>query len=303
MSWYRGFESTVTENVPLATMTGFGVGGPAEFFAQPSCAEVLGALLVRASDIGKEVRLLGRGSNLLVADSGVKGLVIRLPRIGFGHCIRHGTSLTVGAGHSLPSLVKETVYGGLSGLECLQGIPGTVGAALRMNAGGKYGEICSSVRRVRGFEKEGTPFDFTREECGFVYRNSALNGRVVTECDLELVAGDPEVGKETLKRIFDEKCRSQPYRERSAGCVFKNPKSLGLAAGRVIDELGLKNLSVGGAWVSNIHANFLICRGNASARDVAELIAKIRERVWQERGVSLELEVEVWGLDIARLAA
>ncbi|HYF49495.1 MAG TPA: UDP-N-acetylmuramate dehydrogenase [Planctomycetota bacterium] len=301
MSWYRGFESIVSENVSLATMNTYKVGGPAEFFAQPSDPQTLGALLSRAANEGIPVRLLGHGTNLLVADSGMRGLVIRLHKKGFGQLIRSGTKLLVGAGHSLPALVNLTAPKGLSGLECLQGVPGTVGAALRMNAGGKYGEICSSVTRVRGFELDGTPFDFSREECGFIYRNSALHGRVVTECELSLAEGDPESSKVRLKQILSEKCSTQPVSARSAGCVFKNPKHLGLAAGRMIDELGLKGTRIGGAVVSDLHANFLVCEGNASAHDLVELIRTIRERVLIERGVVLELEVEVWGLDPAEL--
>jgi len=301
MNWFRGFEWVVSENVPLAAKNTYKVGGPAEFFAQPSDSSTLGALLGRAANEGIPVRLLGHGTNLLVADSGVRGLVIRLGKSGFGQCVRTGTKINVGAGHSLPGLVKESVYKGLSGLECLQGVPGTIGAALRMNAGGKYGEICSSVRRVRGFELDGTPFDFSPEQCGFTYRNSGLHGRVVTDCDLELAEGDPDAGKRELKRILMEKCSTQPVAARSAGCVFKNPKHLGMAAGRMIDELGMKGTRIGGAVVSKLHANFLICEGQACARDLVELIRSIRQRVLVERGVVLELEVEVWGMDLADL--
>jgi UDP-N-acetylmuramate dehydrogenase len=301
MSWYRGFKHVVREGVSLAPMTTFRVGGPAQYFAQPSDSETLGALLRRAADEDIAVRLLGHGTNLLVADSGVNGLVLRLHKQGYGHCVRNGTSLRVGAGHSLPGLVKSSVYDGLSGLECLQGVPGTVGAALRMNAGGKYGEICGSVTRARGFERDGTPFEFSREECGFTYRNSGLSGRIVTECELALSEGDPEAGKRELARILEEKCKSQPVSARSAGCVFKNLKHLNLAAGKLIDELGFKGTRIGGAVVSNLHANFLVCEGKACASDIAELIRVIRERVIKERGVSLELEVEVWGMDPAAL--
>ncbi|HYG74158.1 MAG TPA: UDP-N-acetylmuramate dehydrogenase [Planctomycetota bacterium] len=302
MSWYQGFEPFVSENVPLAKMTTYRVGGPAEYFAQPPNARALGELLWRAAEENVPVRFLGHGTNLLVADRGVKGLVIKLPKSGFGFLRRSGDSIHVGAGHSLPGLVKWSVSQGLQGLECLQGVPGTVGAALRMNAGGKHGEICTSVRRVKGFERDGRPFDFSARECGFTYRNSHLHGRIVTECELELTSGDRRNSEEMMLRILNEKCASQPVDARSAGCVFKNPKLPGIApAGRLIDELGMKGMSIGGAKVSTVHANFLVCEGAASADELVQLIRLIRQRVLESRGVQLELEVEVWGMDSEEL--
>lgn len=302
MSWYRGFEKFVTENEPLARKTTYRVGGPAEFFAQPPDALSLGELMRRAHEEEIAMRFLGHGTNLLVADSGVRGLVIKLPKSGFGFLSRDQRRVHVGAGHSLPALVKWSVARGLSGLECLQGVPGTVGAALRMNAGGKYGEIGSRVRRVRGFERDGLPFDFNRGGCGFKYRNSELGGRIVTDCELDLDEGDSSYAEEMMLRILEEKCATQPLDARSAGCVFKNPLIDGVPpAGKLIDEIGMKGRRVGGASVSTLHANFLVCEGRASARDLAQLIRAIRSEVLERRGVMLELEVEVWGLESEEL--
>jgi UDP-N-acetylmuramate dehydrogenase len=297
MSWLQDFKQCVRQNVPLAPMTTYKVGGPAEFFAEPGDAATLGALLRRARSERIGVRLLGHGTNVLIADTGVRGLVIRLPKSGFAHVTQDGLRVRVGAGHSLPGLVKWSVSKGLSGLECLQGVPGTVGAALRMNAGGKHGEIGTRVRRVHGYENDGSPFSFDIRECGFVYRNSALGGRIVMDCEMELEAGDAEKSQQALTEILSEKCRTQPMNARSAGCVFKNPKIFGVPpAGRLIDELGLKSARVGGASVSAKHANFLICENGATARDLIDLIRLIRTRVLQERGIKLELEVEAWGI-------
>ena len=304
MNWYRDFESCVRTEVPLAPMTTYKVGGPAEFFAEPADAETLGALLRRANAERIEVRLLGHGTNLLVSDSGVRGLVLRLPKSGFAKVERDGMRLKVGAGHSLPGLVKWSVSNGLSGLECLQGVPGTVGAALRMNAGGKHGEVGQRVRRVNGFEKNGSPFSFDVRECGFIYRNSALGGRIVMDCEMELEAGDAEESKQTLTDILSEKCRTQPMNARSAGCVFKNPKIPGVPpAGRLIDEMGLKGARIGGASVSTLHANFLVCEAGAVANDLVNLIRTIRRSALEQRGVSLELEVEAWGFSAGELTA
>jgi len=302
MSWYRGFESFVSEHVSLSKMTTYRVGGPAEFFALPPSSSALGELLWRAANENVPVRFLGHGTNLLVADRGVSGLIVKLPKTSFGFLKRSGNTLHIGAGHSLPGLVKWSVAQSLQGLECLQGVPGTVGAALRMNAGGKYGEICTTVRRVKGFERDGRAFDFSTADCGFKYRNSNLHGRIVTECEIELTPGDKLASEQMMTRILNEKCASQPVDARSAGCVFKNPKLPGSApAGRMIDELGMKGLYIGGARISTLHANFLICEGSTSAADLAELIRMIRQRVYENRGILLDLEVEVWGMDAEEL--
>jgi UDP-N-acetylmuramate dehydrogenase len=181
-------------------------------------------------------------------------------------------------------------------LEPLQGIPGTVGAALRMNAGGKYGAIASHVRRVYGFERDGSPFKLTPAECGFAYRGSNLGERLVIGCELELEPGDPAAGRQRLLDILKEKCRSQPVKARSAGCVFKNPSQPGAPpAGKLIDESGLKGCRVGGASVSLLHANFLVCGSGATASDVARLIQLVRQRVFEDSGIKLDLEIETWG--------
>jgi UDP-N-acetylmuramate dehydrogenase len=298
MSWYRGFENRVREQVPLASRTTYRVGGPARYFAQPESAGELSALLARVVAENIPLRVLGGGTNLLVADRGVDGLVLRLPKKGFGFCAQDGARVIAGAAHSLPALVKWSAERGLSGLECLQGVPGTVGAALRMNAGGKYGEIGASVRRVRGFERDGSPFDFDAAGCGFVYRNSNLRGRIITECELALAPGDPAQLLPKLDEILREKCQSQPVAAHSAGCVFKNLKQDGVPpTGKLIDELGLKGARVGGAFVSTLHANFLVCENDATAADLARLIRLVRERALRERGLLLEMEVEVWGMD------
>ena len=302
LTWYRGLEAFVREQVPLAPLTNYRVGGPAEFFAEPPDEKALTEVLRRAAEEALPVRVLGHGTNLLVGDDGVSGLVLRLPKQGFGQLEHAGPRVRAGAGHSLPALVKWSVSQGLGGLECLVGVPGTLGAALRMNAGGKYGEVGALVRSVRGCALDGTPFEWGPAACGFTYRDSALHGRIVTNCELELQAGPGAPGPALVRKVLDEKRASQPLAERSAGCVFKNPRLPGVpAAGRIIDELGLKGMRVGGASVSPMHANFLVCGRAAKAADVAELIRRITNRVWAERGVRLELEIEVWGLEVAAL--
>lgn len=302
MTWYRGLETFVRECVPLAPLTNYRVGGPAEFLAEPPGEEALSMVLRRASDAALPVRMLGHGTNLLVSDAGVSGLVVRLPKQGFSGLDRNGTEVKVGAGYSLPGLVKWSANAGCGGLECLAGVPGTVGAALRMNAGGKYGEIGARVTRVYGVHMDGMPFSYSHDACGFVYRDSGLKGRIVTRCEMTVEESTPEGCWAGVRSILDEKKASQPLADRSAGCVFKNPKRHGVPpAGKLIDELGLKGFRIGGASVSPKHANFLVCDAGARASDVTALIRMIRERARVERGVELELEIEVWGVEAQAL--
>ncbi|MCZ7644446.1 MAG: UDP-N-acetylmuramate dehydrogenase [Planctomycetota bacterium] len=303
MRWYRGYESQVEEDALLAARTAYKVGGPARWYVQPHDETTLAALLRRAADRRLPVHVLGGGTNLLVADGGVDGAVIRLPLRGFARIERQGTRLTVGAGFSLPRLVKWSLAQGLAGLECLVGVPGSVGAALRMNAGGKYGELGARVVSVRGVEWDGTPFRFNRDACGFRYRDSDLKDRLVTACELDLEPAEPPHGEALVRRIIAEKRASQPLDRRSAGCVFKNPKLPGVPpAGKMIDELGLKGLRVGGASVSTLHANFVVTDRWATATDVLGLIRHIRRHVYRERGVQLDLEIATWGVRQEELA-
>ena len=302
VKWYAGLEHVVRENVSLSAMTSYKTGGRAEYFAEPNSEAELGTVLTRAADNFLPVKILGSGSNLLVADRGVKGLIVRLPRTGFAKVVRDGHKLSAGAGHSLPALVNYTVNRGMAGMECLVGVPGTVGAALRMNAGGKYGEIGSRVRSVSGFTLDGTPFQWDHDHCNFKYRDSGLKDRVVTRCEMELEETGPGYGTEMTKQIISEKSKTQPLSARSAGCVFKNPRKIGVAsAGKLIDEAGLKGTSIGGAIISTRHANFLVTGEGANSSDLAALIRMVRDRVWKREGVLLELEIAVWGFQSGEL--
>jgi len=304
MVWYQDLEAFVRERVPLAPLTNYRVGGPAEYFAEPPDEDALTCVLRRAAEHDMPVRMLGHGTNLLVSDAGVRGLVVRLPKSGFAQLRRDGATVYVGAGHSLPGLVKWSVGAGLGGLECLVGVPGTVGAALRMNAGGKYGEIGTRISNVAGCSFDGRAFEVRGSDCGFGYRDSDLKHGMVTRCEMKLEDSAPEHGAQELRRILEEKRATQPLSDRSAGCVFKNPKRPGVPpAGRLIDEQGFKGVRLGRACVSAVHANFLVCEAGATAADLARLIRCIRTRVLRENGVLLELEIEAWGFEKNELAA
>jgi UDP-N-acetylmuramate dehydrogenase len=293
MSFSSAFDDIVIRDFPLGKATTFGIGGPAQMLARPRSAAELGRLLAEAGAEGLRVRMLGGGSNLLVADEGVKGLVVRLSGKAFAALEQRPGGLVAGAGTPLARLVREAAAAGLSGVESLAGIPGTVGGALIMNAGGKYGCIGDLVEEVQALSPDGKPVSFTRQECGFGYRTSKLRGLVLTGCRLALTADEPKAVGERARRVLAEKRRSQPLRIPSAGCVFKNPAG-GAPAGQLIEELGFKGRRVGGAMVSELHANYIVNVGGARCSEVLELIDAIREAAAKARGVELELEIEIW---------
>ncbi|MCK6484858.1 MAG: UDP-N-acetylmuramate dehydrogenase [Phycisphaerae bacterium] len=291
MNWFDDFSDIVRADVPLAPFTWYRLGGPARWLVEPRDERQLAAVLRRCRDAGVETRMLGKGANLLVSDEGVDAAVIRLSGPAFEDVAYEGRRVVAGAGADLVQLVKATAHRGLAGLEGLAGIPATVGGAVRMNCGGKYGEIGERVRSVRVVTRDGELFD--RTDVRFEYRRTDLNGDCVVAATLELTPADPAATYALYRAVYDEKTAAQPrLGERSAGCVFKNP-SCG-KAGQLIDECGLKGAQRGGAIVSPRHANFIVAQNGATARDVLELIRHVQRTVADRRGVMLELEVEVW---------
>lgn len=270
----------VRREEPLAPYTTLKVGGPAEYFVEPRDPEELARVLAAARECDVPVRVLGSGANLLVRDAGVRGAVVRLTHL------NRRRGWTVEAGYGLPRLVKESVGAGLAGLECLAGVPAAVGGAVRMNAGGRHGEIAGAVRAVDVVTFEGAARRLRRDEVGFRYRGTALEGAVVVAVEFEL-RHDPEAARR-YHEILAAKKASQPLGVPSAGCMFKNPP--GGHAGRLIDECGLKGARAGRAHISRKHANFIVNDGGATADDVLRLVDLVRRRV----PVPLELEVLVW---------
>lgn len=277
---------------PLRSYTSFGVGGPAEVFAEPiTRAELQGVL-----DFGKgqdlDIFTLGRGSNILVGDKGVSGLVVHLPDKSFNRVERRGSEMVAEAGVSLPLLIQKAADQGLGGLEVLVGIPGSLGGAVAMNAGGRYGAIEPLVKGVTTIGYDSEFHYYKRGDMSFGYRSSSLSDEIILEVELELSKDDKAAIRKRMEGIHQEKSRTQPLSSRSAGCVFKNPE--GCSAGALIDRSGLKGTQVGGAAVSTKHANFIINRGSATAAHILELIHNIREEVKKRFGVLLELEIKIW---------
>lgn len=306
--------------------TWFNVGGRADRLARPETIDQLRACL----RLDPHLRVLGDGANLLVADGGVRELVVWLDR---GEFVQWSVEdhaehalLTAGAGVNLPKLIHESVRLGLAGLEGLGGIPASVGGAVVMNAGGAFAEIGSLVERVEVLDRDASLRSYSHADLAFTYRSARIGprsaatdadadadaaegdtpGPIITRVVLRLSRGEPRALRARLLEVMDYKKRTQPLADHSAGCCFKNPTltrdlpSLGQAgqrvsAGLLIDRAGCKGLRVGGAEVSAAHANFLTTAPGATADDVLNLMRQVRTRVREAFGVDLRPEVRIWG--------
>ncbi|NOZ24365.1 MAG: UDP-N-acetylmuramate dehydrogenase [Planctomycetes bacterium] len=283
----------ITENEPLARHTYFRIGGPAKFFVQPRTEGELAAVLGTFAEEGEDIHILGGGTNLLISDDGIGGAVIRLGKeFAFCEFTEGSTRAVVGAGHTLASVVRQSVERGLAGLEGVIGVPGTFGGAAFMNAGGKHGNVGDVITSATVMGFDGTARRVERDEIEFSYRSSSIDG-ILLQAELEFERGDAEELSVRMKDVLQQKRDSQPLSAKSAGCAFKNPP--GQSAGALIDQLGFKGVSVGGAQVSEKHANFIVNTGDATAAHVLELIDIIREKVKLEFDVDLDLEVRLWG--------
>lgn len=279
---------------PMTKHTSFHIGGPAELMAQPQSEAELQSLLLKAAEAAVPVTLVGNGSNLLVRDKGIRGLVIKL-----GSMLRDikvsGNVLTFGSGVSLAQASKKAAELGLSGMEFAVGIPGSIGGAVYMNAGAYDGEMSKVVKSVRVMDAAGEVSELSVGELDFGYRHSALqgSGKIVTSVTVELAAGDKQAIAEKMADFSNRRITKQPLELPSAGSVFKRPP--GYFAGTLIDQTGLKGYTVGGAQVSTKHAGFVVNIGGATAADVLQLISDVQEKVFAAHGVHLEPEVLVLG--------
>lgn len=292
MHWWREYADRIRCDAPIGALTWFRLGGTARFLAQPSDADELASIAGRAREAGVPLKILGRGANVLISDDGFDGVVVRLDQPAFRRTEWNGATLTVGAGVDLMPLTRECSDRGLAGLERLAGIPATIGGAVRMNAGGRFGDMSDVVREITVLRSDGSVERWGRDRIGFSYRRSALGDGVVLDATLELGEDDPAETRRRFKECFDYKQRTQPMGERSAGCIFKNPE--GESAGALIDRAGLKGASRGAVRVSERHANFMVAGAGATASDVLGLIDDVRDGVRRAMNTELELEIEVW---------
>ncbi|MHC4695240.1 MAG: UDP-N-acetylmuramate dehydrogenase [Planctomycetota bacterium] len=292
MNWWNDFADDLERDAPLGRLTWFKLGGRARYMYRPRDPDSLARLVVRAAGQHIPVRVLGAGANVLVSDDGFDGVVVRLDQPEFRRVQWHEAGATVGGGVDLMPLAKECCTLGLAGMECMAGIPATVGGAVKMNAGGRFGEFGDVVREVDLLRSDGAFETWSHDRIGFGYRRTRLQDGIVLSARLEFAEDDPDRVRQTFDEYFDYKSRSQPLKDSSAGCIFKNPK--GRSAGALIDRAGLKGVGCGQAYVSDRHANFIVTGKGATASDVLRLVDLIRERVHRLFGALLELEVDVW---------
>jgi UDP-N-acetylmuramate dehydrogenase len=289
---FSGCEEFVAENAPLAKFTWFKIGGPARWLIRPRGVEELQEAVRRCVENNIPIYVLGLGANLLISDEGVDGAVFRFSEEHWKRVQFENNLVHVGAGMDMLKLLIKTVRQGLAGLECLAGIPGTVGGGIRMNAGGKFGDIGALVSRVTVMDISGQLFERTKDDLVFEYRHTNISAKFILDATLELEEDDPERIQEKTKMIWMYKRNTQPLNSKNAGCIFKNPR--GLSAGALIDQAGLKGLKIGGAEISTKHANFIVAHEGAKADDVHKLIKIIREKVYEKNEILLESEVQIW---------
>jgi UDP-N-acetylenolpyruvoylglucosamine reductase len=271
------------------------VGGPADIFIEPASEEDLAAILKFCTEQNVKFFVLGRGSNLLVRDAGFRGIVISLAHPFFSRIEIKGDRLHCGAGAKLKNVAVEAKRNGLAGLEFLEGIPGSVGGALRMNAGAMGAATFDAVESVRLMDYAGNALSTFPNELKIEYRSCAtLKTRIALSAIFKTRLDSRESIEQRMLAFSKKRWTTQPAAP-SAGCMFKNPTTM--PAGKVIDQLGLKGMRVGGAFVSAEHGNFIVNDGTATARDVLQLIENVKQRVKAERGIDLHTEVEIIGED------
>jgi len=283
--------ASARQGVPLAPMMHLRIGGPAEWFVEPFDEEGVAATVRACRERDLPMRILGGGSNVVVADQGVPGVVVHLGNL--NRMQREGRRVTVGGGVTMASLLRSTREAGLAGLEKLTGIPAEVGGAVAMNAGTRDGETFEHLVSLTVVEPDGRIAIRSQEDFQPRYRDGALGGAVVVQATFELAEDRPDAIFERFSASLQKRNASQPVTQRSVGCVFQNPE--GDAAGRLIQEAGCKTLRRNGVQVSDKHANYFVNDDTGTAADFVALMDEVRSRVQQSFGVELRAEVKFWG--------
>ncbi|HXL70827.1 MAG TPA: UDP-N-acetylmuramate dehydrogenase [Rhizomicrobium sp.] len=287
---------TVIREAPLKELVWFRAGGPAEVLFRPADIEDLAGFLA-ARPTGLCVQAIGVGSNLLIRDGGFPGAVVRLPA-SFGKIETDGTRLRAGAAALDANVAKAAADAGIAGLEFLRGVPGTIGGALRMNAGCYGREIADIFVEATALDGEGNKITLTKAEMDFTYRHTAApEDLIFVEAVFEGTRDAPEAIKARMEELVANREASQPIRAKTGGSTFKNPP--GQKAWQLIDKAGCRGLMHGAAQVSEKHCNFLINTGDATAADIEALGEDVRRRVSQSQGVALEWEIKRIGLPLS----
>lgn len=299
-----------TPDAPIGAMTWYGIGGRADVLIRPRTMEALATLVKRCERSGAPVRVLGEGANLLVADEGIDGVVVKLDEPVFRE-IKYNPDGAVNrmkamAGADLAKTLMDTARRGLGGLIHMAGIPASVGGALKMNAGGAFGTVSDHLESVTCINRAGEIVTYPKSELRFEYRASNIPDPVILSAIFQVTEDDPIALRERVKEIFAFKKSTQPLADHSAGCTFKNAidpvTEQRIPAGKLIDEAGLKGQTIGGASVSPHHANFITVEPSATANDVLQLMNLIQKRVFENSGIELQREVAVWQRSSAHTA-
>ncbi|HNX81651.1 MAG TPA: UDP-N-acetylmuramate dehydrogenase [Candidatus Omnitrophota bacterium] len=292
MNWWKSLKGKSAVCEPLSRLTSFKIGGKAQYLAHPGDVDELRHILLAARRKKIRIHVLGAGSNLLIPDRGVKGVVICLDAAAFKKISFKGARVEAGAGAGLAGLVRLAGTHSLSGFECLAGIPGTVGGSLVMNAGSWGGTIADRVDTVTVMSFNGCVKTISKDSARFGYRSSSLSRYIVLGASFKLARGNAGTIGAAIRKNLALKKEQQDFSHPSAGCIFKNPPHA--SAGKLIDQCGLKGVRVGGAVVSSKHANFILNESNASAADVKLLMRLVKGTVRKRFGVILKPEVKIW---------
>ena len=288
---------------PIGKETWYAVGGHADMMLRPRTTEALAKIVRRCNEADVPLRILGSGANLLVADEGVGGIVLKLDHPHFKE-VRYNLDgapeiIRAMAGADMQKTMHETVKRGLGGLEQMAGIPASVGGAIRMNAGGAFGEIADTLHAVACLDRRGETVVYPREALQMEYRSTNLPDTPILWATFEVQDRDPLILRERVREIFQYKKKSQPMADKSAGCAFRNPidPATGerISAGMLIERADLKGRSVGDAEVSRRHGNFLVMKtGAGKATDLIRLIDVVKKEVGEDSGIELQTEVVIW---------
>ncbi|NYE05288.1 UDP-N-acetylmuramate dehydrogenase [Bacillus niacini] len=285
----------VKRNERLSQHTTMKIGGPADIFIEPASLENIQKVMTFLKERQIPWRAIGRGSNLLVSDKGIEGVVIKLGS-GLDHLTINDSKITVGGGHSLVSLSTLISKKGLSGLEFASGIPGSVGGAVYMNAGAHGSDISKILTKAHILFDDGSMEWLSNDEMEFTYRTSVLQKKrpgIVLEAEFQLTKGDKTAIVSQMQKNKDYRKETQPWNFPCAGSIFRNP--LPNYAGKLIEDAGLKGFQMGGAKISEMHGNFIVNAGNATAKDVLDLIQYIKDTILNLYGIKMETEVEIIG--------
>jgi UDP-N-acetylmuramate dehydrogenase len=292
MTTFALFEHIVRENEPLGPHTWLRLGGAAQYFAEPTSVEEFAALVRRCHEAGFPIRVLGGGSNVLVRDEGVPGLVVSLAPAVFGRIAVSGRRITAGGGARLGHVISAAVREGLAGLEQLVGIPGTIGGALHTNAGTHGGDIGQWTTSATVMNRRGEIATRPKSELRFGYRESSLDELAILEATLELEQGDAQRLTKQMQQAWILKRAAEPLTEQNTGMIFKSHG--GVSAANLIQQAGMQSSRLGECEISERCANFLVAGPRATSREVLDLIEQVRRGVSERTGVELELALEVW---------